>query len=296
MTLIAILISLTIERFLGCLQEYRRFGWFRRFADWVRTRAGVLDGPLGVLLAVGAVLLVVGVIQNKLGETSGLLSFLFGVAVLVLSLGPKTFYDRVKDYLGAVERGNTESACWYAGEILGRKVSANDEAALTRGVAESLFVIAHDRILAVIFWFAILGPLGAAFYRLTSILRTPPAGEEEVAQRTRFDASAAQLNFILAWVPARLAVLGYAVIGSFVDALGYCRNKTQECSERWSDANDRLLVCAGTGALRLGLQPEEGATAADNVREVHDALALVRRSIAVWLAVIALMTLSGWAA
>ncbi|MGM0594635.1 MAG: hypothetical protein ACQETD_08870, partial [Pseudomonadota bacterium] len=53
MSLIAILISLITERFLGSMEEFRRFEWYRRYLDSVLprlTRWQWLNGAAGTLL------------------------------------------------------------------------------------------------------------------------------------------------------------------------------------------------------------------------------------------------------
>ncbi|HKJ76212.1 MAG TPA: hypothetical protein VKA64_03325, partial [Gammaproteobacteria bacterium] len=65
-----------------------------------------------------------------------------------------------------------------------------------------------------------------------------------------------------------------------------------------SDPNDEILVTVGMGSLHLP-GSTESATEAEPERggpgPIRDALALVRRAVLIWLTVLALMTLAGWA-
>jgi len=59
MTFLAILISLFAERFLGSMEDLRRYEGFLAFVRWVRDRlptGGPWDGALGVVLVVAEVL------------------------------------------------------------------------------------------------------------------------------------------------------------------------------------------------------------------------------------------------
>lgn len=289
MTLIAILLSLGVERYLGGLQSYRSFGWLARLAVWMRGRGEYFVGPVVLAIVVLAVVLPVAVLQIVL-HGSLLLSLVLSVAVLVFSYGPKTFYDRIKEFTVALESGNVEAACWYASGTLGRKTSGA-ATALARAVAEGLLVITSERLLAVVFWFALLGPAGAALYRVASVLR----GEaDDGDDGNDFMAAARQLHYVMAWVPARLTSLAFALVGSFQGAYAQRTSREEVLKPHWRDANERLLVAAGAGALGLPEQPP--ATVSAGIDEVHQALALVRRAITIWVAVLALMTLSGWAA
>ena len=53
MALIAILISLVVERLLGSMEELRRFDWFDLYSRWAAQRlmkVKGLNGPVGTLL------------------------------------------------------------------------------------------------------------------------------------------------------------------------------------------------------------------------------------------------------
>jgi len=294
MILIAILISLAVEKSVAKLQELRRFDWFIGYTRWWRARLR-LDGALGVLLVVGLPVLGVGILYHLLNEVLFLLGFLFGVLVLIFSLGPKSLDEQVQAYIDAREAGDTEAAHHIATDILHEDIPGS-AFQLTRAVTESILVQANERVLAVLFWFAVLGPVGAALYRLSTLLKNNTLKERETSP---FAQAALRLHAILDWAPARLAALGYAVSGSFVDAIANWRASTDKWAGNWQQSNVGVLLASGTGALQLDITPAVQTLESEvdgELAQVKAAQALVWRTLVTWIVVIALMTLAGWAA
>ncbi|MFO7594248.1 MAG: regulatory signaling modulator protein AmpE [Pseudomonadota bacterium] len=287
MALIAIIISLVVERFLGSMEEFRRFEWFRRYAAWLMPRltgSFLLNGPLGLILLLLLPLGVVAVADYYLSQGWLVLGLAFAVLVLLFSFGPTDLEAEVEAYLDAHERGDEESARRHAAELLGAKLP-EEPALMTRRIIESTLVEANERLLAVLFWFILLGPVGALLYRLTSqMCRYIDAGEQgELA------AAVYRLHAILAWLPARMCALIYALAGSFTDAL----KAWGEQQGQWYENSRAVLIASGLGAL--GYQHGDETSPVENeIGMVRETLDLVRRAVLVLLAVIALFTLSGW--
>lgn len=287
MALIAIIISLVAERFLGSMEEFRRFGWFRRYCAWLMPRLssyGYLDGAGGLilllLLPVGAVAL----LDYQLGQWWFMLSLLFAVLVLLFSFGPTDLEAEVEAYIDARERGDEESARWHATELLGES-APEEPAERTHRIIESTLVQANERLLAVLIWFLLLGPAGALLYRLTSQLRQR-AGERG---GQALNDALLRLYAILDWLPARICALAFALAGSFVGALrGWGAQQG-----RWDENTRAVLVASGLGAL--GYHPgDETLPQESETAMVQETLDLVRRAVLVLLSIIALFTLAGW--
>lgn len=286
MALIAILLSIAIERFLGSMEELRRFDWFDALVRKVRGYAWS-DGPLGVVVAVLLPVLGILLIGFVLRVVWWPLAFLFALLVLLFSFGPRDLEAEFETLLEARERDDEESAVLHADALLGDR-AVEDSRQLTRTLLETLLVEANERFLGVIFWFIILGPAGALLYRLTSHLQRQ-AGDEAAG----FAMAARKLHHILAWLPARLTALAYALSGSFVDAMHQWRSEVAN----WSGPSRVILIASGFGALRYrpGGDEESPLDIAEENSYIREALAMVRRAVVVWLAVLALLTLAGWA-
>jgi membrane protein required for beta-lactamase induction len=287
MLLIAIIISLVVERFLGSMEEFRRYGWFSRYADWLQgifSSNPYLNGPGGVVLTLLPLLALTAVLDAYLEHLWVVLHLGFSVLVLLFCFGPTDLEAEVEAYVDAQERGDEESACWHAAELLGG-APPEQSGLLNRRIIENILVEANERLLAVIFWFLLLGPTGALMYRLASLLAREGSAREIIP----ISEAALRLHAILAWLPARMCALAYALAGSFVDALHAWRNQTGT----WYETTPAVLIATGLGAMGYESDDEELESEHDTSM-VHETLALIRRAVLVVLGAVALSILAGW--
>ncbi len=285
MFLLAILLSLILEAFVPALDRLRSVAWFQRYAAACRRRLlrGARGGTAAVLLSVLPPVLLVGGLQYLLDQVLWLLSFLLSLGVLLFAMGPRDPRRLVEAYLAARERGDEAQVTALLHELLPyappREASARDAAVL-----DAVFVLTHERLLAVFFWFVVLGPMGAMLYRLVSELVSAPPEDANAD----YWLTATRLHMVLAWLPAHLSALGFAVMGSFVHALHAWRETRHQAPQ----AQALLPVChqyvVRTGRAALQLERLDGLTA------VREALGLCQRSLIAWVTVLALLTLTGW--
>jgi AmpE protein len=158
-------------------------------------------------------------------------------------------------------------------------------------VEEAIFVQSNNRIFGVIFWFFLLGPVGAWLFRVCDMLR-----RRVVFEHMRSDGGQEGVLIaiegiygLLKWIPARLAMLGYALSGSFDDAMNAWRGEFNAESKPIDERNDTLIARVGKAAMTGYLdEPANSGAAAQN------AMRVVRRTVFIWISVIALLTLFGW--
>lgn len=288
MTLISALFGLVIDRLIGGLHEYRRYDQFFAYVDWMRKRLDtpMWDGIAGLLLVLTPLLLLVGVLQSW---TSGLLFGLIGLAfyilVFVYCLGPRDLAADVDTWCEVGGSSDRDLRRRAAARLLaeGEEVP-DDPQACTARVTRSVLTGANERLFAVLFWFIVLGPLGAVLYRAAALLYRRPG------ECGGFADAAALLHAILVWLPARLTALGYALSGHFDSALAGWRAAHGEYPEG-TEGSERVLAETGLGALALS-QADSEDPVGDPVRA---AMRLVWRTLVVWLVGLSLMTLAGWA-
>lgn len=295
MTLIAVLVALFFERFVGSLDEMRGHGWYLRYAGWLRSRGGrtgIMDGPAGILSVLILPVLAVALAMLAVdGLMLGLVEILIGIVVLLFCLGPRDLDEAVESWVEAVAANDTERMRREAADLLHGEMP-EDPAQRARGLAAAVFSEANRRLFSVLFWFIVLGPVGAVLYRCASLLEAPKDGEA-----TAFHASAERLVAILDWIPARLTALGYALCGSFDPAFAVLRREmaTHEVS---AEQNRRLLATSGGEAMQIdallaGKAGEEGETPA-HAAVPEAAAQLVLRVLLAYVAVLAFMTLGNW--
>lgn len=287
MNLIVVIVALFGERFIGSLQEYRRLDWYVSYADWMQKQARFMQGTLGVVLSAGSLTVVVALVEHQFKDGFNPLQLIFSIFILLYCLGPHTFYDQVKAFIDSCSARNFESASWYARDILERKLTEDELKHLPGAVFQALFVTTNQRLMAVIFWFVLLGPVGAVFYRGVQIIASNANMKDELSN---FDSAAQRVAYLLNWPTARLVALSYAIMGNFVEGAAQIKKRNIVDDSNWPNANEHLLVCAGMGSLSFRHKEISDITHND----IANALALVRRSVAFWVGVIALMTLAGW--
>ncbi len=301
MSLIAILIAIATERYWKSFGATQPFQWLISFAGWLHQRQGAtawFNGPRGVLLAIAPGVVAVGLLQSALASGSGfivwLVTLVFSVLVLILCIGNRGADEQVDEYLGALEREDAEGAYLRVRELLqGRE--AEHAAGMNRLVIETLLVRNHERLLAILFWFVVLGPVGAMLYRSTAqlkgVLHSGRAFEPD------FIEAVLRLQALLDWIPARITALCYGIIGSFVDAIHRWRTAGPEWRVDLASGNRGVLINSGLGSLRIDEIPDGEIPDTDSGAlraAIADAQALIRRTVIAWITVFAVLTIIGW--
>lgn len=335
MYLLAILTSLALEKFLPTLNGLRNLNWIAHYQQWIQTRLAkhpkwqVLPSLLIIVL-----LPVIGTaaVQYYLNDLLPLFSFLFSIVVLTYCLGPQDEHRRANNYLDAIEDENRSdkhsiqtdlSEILRAGGIVSDVTTMDEETRINR-LIYAILIITHERILAILFWFVILGPMGAVLYRLTlallenaekktTALTEPGTDTDDVNSdldndlNNDFNNAVKQLHHLLGWIPSHLTALSYAAMGSFVHALHAWQDRRKKDAPARPDkdqmerrnvfnattmtesANRDLLLRIGIAALQFNNNPPQDNNA------VRETLGLCGRSLVAWITILAIMTLAGWA-
>ena len=137
-----------------------------------------------------------------------------------------------------------------------------------------IFLRANSHIFSILFWFGILGPVGAVLIRFTSVL----VNENVLSDRSE---AAKQLQQVLDWVPIRLETFSFALVSHFVKVLS-CWTKTF-----FSGLNRNADVLVECGMTAIDESAEDVSIEARKAA----AMAIIDRGIIVWLVVMALTIL-----
>ncbi len=294
MTLIALLLALVLDRLVTPLAHWREprwiagyFGWIGRWAGAGLQAGGVSPAVVAIVfVAVALPVLPVAVVAGGLDVWRDSVWMPFAVLVLAFSLGPRNLFDEAREYLDAEDRGDWDRAKVLAADIIEHD-AAQRRALRATAVEDALFVQANNRLAGVVFWFLVAGPAGAWLFRVSDLLRR--AAIEALPSQAGSARLLQGLHALLAWVPARLLALSYAVAGSFEDARVSWKEVHGALPAGFSESSDRFLVALGRGALGA-------ASAAPGAEPAVAALRLIRRAAVAWLTVIAILTLVAWIA
>jgi len=278
MTFLTILLVLFIDRVLWDAAPHRNHHWFSSYLDSINSNGRFDQSAWGLGIILLPVLLLLGWLENSLFDGTGsLLEMALAGAVLLFSLGPRDLGRDTDSYLDARSAGQRDRTMAIAEQFDADASSQDPDQAVVNG----LLVGACRRLIGPLFWFTLFGAVGAAAYRLAHLLR------DQIQQR---DASAPlaqaanNLVFVIDWAPMRLTAIGFAVAGNF-DAVA---SAWKQCSNIGGDAecptDESLLVETGYAALD---QTGERTP----VVIIEDTLALVWRSLTLWVVFAGAVTL-----
>ena len=287
MNLIMLLIALGVEARLGNFDRYRNLVWFERYGNWLEARLGAhgfWNGAAGLLITLFIPLVLLGILIYLAGEVHFVLGFLVSFPILIYSFGP-ALSSLVNRYTDALSGNDADKSREILDQILYGDVT--DGQIDQDRVISSIMLRAHEYLFAVIFWFLLLGAVGALMYCLVVNL----ADKHEKID-SAYAGAVRDLHNILMWPSARLLALGFALGGSLVSALESWRT----VSGNTLDVSREVITVSGFGALHYDPENEK-ETEADNevfITRLKETQALITRTLIVWLIVMGLMTIAGW--
>jgi membrane protein required for beta-lactamase induction len=293
MTLTIILICLVTERFSLDYQHLRDNRWFNSYSLWLEQLPlphRLQQGVIGIILLVVPPLLALSIFQHLFEEALfGILWFALSVTILLYCLGPNDLDSQVNQYVEAVDN-DEDIELRTAATALIQDEPPPSEPARSQAVAEGVLSQANQSLFSVLFWFILLGPIGSLAYRIITWLPVMKQANGD----PDFLLNSKQLVTILDWIPARITAFCYAIAGSFEDALYGWRSYHEHRFSEFGDSNSGTLICTGSGAMRLSTlisEANEGVQSYSFLAKA--AMALVWRSLVVYLVIVAFFTFSG---
>lgn len=296
-TLIIVLLAILLDHLIPDRQGIKPFVWYRDWAESIEERFNGgkrVHGIGAVILATLPIVVGVMLIHYILGEIGWILRVAFDVLVLYLALDVHRLSKTASAVSVALESGDFDAADEQLRELTGKGVPEKSEANIARASVEGVLKQGNSLIVSPIFWFILLGPVGAVLQRLSFILDTLWGHRYE--RFADFGWAAARFDDLMGWVPARITALSYALMGSFEDALHCWRKRVGV----WSDINSGPLLASGFGAMHMQIceATEENEfeekisdlTVIPDAGHVQRAVALVWRVLLLWLVVGVLMT------
>ncbi len=301
--LTALLLAVAIDVLLGEPRRVHPLALFGKWVTFVERRFWVEGPAAGVRGVLAAVCVIVAVLLPGLGLQLGLsahplLQALLAAVVLYGCIGLHSLYEHADAVAQALRREDLPLARERAAGMVSRDTESMEEAAITTAVCESVLENGNDAVFGAIVWFLVGGIPGVLLYRATNTLDAMWGYKN--ARYRRFGWAAARLDDLLNWIPARWVALSYALTGHFSAAL---RCWSQQAGQ-WDSPNAGPVMAAGAGSLQIRLgggawyggqyhqRPPLGCGDPPRAGDIARALALVSRSLILWLVIIAGLALS----
>jgi AmpE protein len=292
MTLMIILVCLALQRYFSLGETVHQMNWFTRYIHFMNIsldKNNKLRGILKVVLLVLPLTLIVGLLDYIFHHGIWhVVAFLLSLLVLMYCFDAHDLRHQLSAYFSAAKNQDHQSAYEYGAEFVAKnqeELPAAGWPQLIRDVTRSIFLRADRHVFAVIFWFVILGPTAALFYRL--VLQLSCFNLEDPSL-TDLRQSAKRLQAILDWIPVRITGLTYALAGNFNYAFSHWWPELFKSPQQSQD----LAYQAGLAALEIDQLPATNAEITEN----EQALNLVDRTLVIWLVIIAIFTLGAWIA
>lgn len=259
-------------------------------------------GLLAWILAVLPWVLAAWLLQRWLAAAPLWLAAAFQAFLLYLAIGLRSLGEHARPVAAALEANDLAAARVAVGRIVGRDAKVLDAEQVTVAATESVLENGNDAVFGALFWCALLGAPGVVLYRLANTLDAMWGHRTD--RYNHFGWTAARVDDILNFVPARLVALTYGLCGHFEGAWHAWRTQGR-C---WASPNAGPVMAAGAGALGVLLggrapyqgewieRPALGVGDPPRAADIARAMWLVRRGVVLWLAVALASALGWWAA
>ncbi|WP_333680141.1 beta-lactamase induction protein [Dyella sp.] len=283
--LLAALIALGLLHLQPQLACWRGDAGFRRWVHQLGDTSGA--GRVVITLLVPVVVCALAIWLLHRLPLSALLLLLFSLAVLLFSLGPHPFEADLVAILKAPDQSSREAAAQVLSD------DGETVAWRTADLGEATAYAALRRRFGVLFWFFVLGPIGALLYRLARQLGHDASLALDAPARTK----ARYVANALDWLPAQLLVFTLALVGHWDAVIGAWRRWHQQAAPNsWYLSNPDFLGAAARADVLTDIEGgdgfvEERTDALHELRRLRDALL---RALLAWLSVVALIVMGSW--
>ncbi len=320
MSFFSIFLALIIEQARPMSPSHFLHQWLRKWADWITSQ---VDGgsrsqawlAWGLLIGVPAGLAVI--IHWLLAYFLGwFFAVAWNVALLYVTLGFRQFSHHFTGIRDALNEGDETLARKLLAEWQQVEVQDLPRNEIVRHVIEHSVLSAHRHVFGVFFSYALLsviglGPVGAVVYRVAEFAKrygasapslSQPANPHENTQQHWISDSLKSVMqeawHAIDWLPARATAMGFAIMGSFEDAMDGWRHH----AEKFPDDNDGVILAATSGAINIqlggaALQPNAPGSSSTpgrspEISHFAQVVGLVWRTVVMWLVLVALLSLA----
>ena len=288
MTIISILIAFTLCHFVRELGQLRRRNWLNAWVGLTNRGFSALPGWQGftgflviILIPLLVLVLLYLLFESVLG-TAGV--FLLALVVLIYTFGPRDIDTDVAAVVKAEDDEERDAAI----KILLGEEPPDDETECKAAMIDVVFLESLRRWFAVIFWFAVLGIVGAFLYRLVDWLSE---GEYAISDEQR--ALFTRMQQIMDWPAAQLTTLALAIATDFDSVYAAWKQYHDELGHGLFESGNGFLLASARCIVLTGHAARDGY--ADQLEgplaSLQQAMDLAWRALGVWLTVLAILLL-----
>ena len=293
MNFLLILIAAVIEFTVVSSEGLRSNRWSNEWAAWINQVAGGYawwQGVVGAAITLAVPVLIIALVFSMIGAWSEFLGHLASLFVLLLMLGPMDLNADIETHKRNIDVTGGGDTAVNDPEFLVRAAALNlgdptDDEDFDRHRSElaSLALTADTAWFQPLFWFFVLGPVGAVLYRLCANLRG--AADLNADALAMID----QVRELLEWLPGRITVLAMGVAGTLVPVFETARAFG---GLRWR-VTEELVARAALAAIDHG-RIHAMITFDPRVYRINLMHTLIKRTLNVWLVIIAGGALLVW--
>jgi AmpE protein len=288
MTIIAILLAFALCHFVREIGQLRKHQWLGRWiqtADEVFGRLPAWETFSGYAIILFLPLIALALLnQLFMGLFGHIGVFLLGVAVLVYCFGQRDLDTEVADIIQSTDDTTREQRL---AELLRRDAPEDNGECLVLSV-NAVFRESLRRWFGVIFWFALLGVIGAFLYRMVDWLSAEKSSLSS-AQRLYF----LRTRQVLEWPVAQLMTLSLAIATDFDSVFIAWKKYHDEQGHGLFEGSLGFLLTAAQQIVLSGHVMNDGyADQLDGPMAcLRQSMDLVWRILGVWMTALALLLL-----
>ena len=302
MTFFSLIFAFLLEHWRRVIDQNRLVRVFLSYADSLERyfNTGVRRHDIAAwVAAVLPIVILTMWIYYLLYSIHPLLAWTWNVITLSLTMSSRQLSYSFNEIHAALKNGDLPLARQLLTKFYGIPAEELSSQEVARMTIELGLINSHRYVFAVIICFALLpGPLGPVLYRLAELLY-----ERWGSRPDAFGRFALVAFEVIDWVPARATAMSFAIAGNFEDAV-YCW-RAQAAS--WVDRNQGIILASGAGALGICLgdspreagashyRPEVGVGDEADVDFLQSAIGLFWRTLVLWLVLLFLLEIAGWA-
>jgi len=224
-------------------------------------QSSIMKGYLGLVVIILPLLLVLALVLYLIGHIS-LLEFVTHIAIVFYCLQATNYRTVLADFFEAIEDNDEKEAIKHGQDFIDDR-SKTDLKAVTEAVDTKILTQSAYYFFSVVFWYLLLGVVGAALYYIVA----------QVCDSSN-RAEGKTVKNILDWVPARFLGLSFSLVGHFIKAFQTLWQQVMV----GLDFSDDLVY-------------EVAMSAVDQDKDTKRLIGLVESAAVVWIVAIALFTL-----